>query len=136
MTKNWIDPEQINTQLVQTGKAAQAEYRGYEYDFDRDGGAIGTINTGVYVPKNAWITSIRIFGLEDLDSGGSATLALRVGSGTVLAATGFATLAADYTALNALNVRVAEETELTAVIAAAALTAGRVRFELDYRIVS
>ena len=136
MTKNWIDPEQINEQIKQTGNAAQSEFRTYEYNFDRDGGAVGVINTGAYLPGNAWITSVRIFGISAVTSGGAATLALSVGGSTLLAATTTSTFIAGYTALNALNVRVATETELTATIAVAAVTAGRVRFEFDYRIVN
>ena len=111
----------------------------FVYDFSEDGGAVGDILLGdKIIPKNAVI----IGGLIDVktapDSGGSATIALKVkDAGDVLAATAITSLGAglhdvvpDFTASNMIKTTAASQ--LTMTVGTAALTAGRFIVKLFY----
>lgn len=113
----------------------------FEYDFARDGGAVGTIAMrGDGLPDDAVITSGMIHVVTAVTSGGSATVALHLlSAGDILAATAKASLT-----LNALIDTVPVGTAATSIrttsaglvptvtIATAALTAGKIVLALEY----
>lgn len=114
----------------------------FEYDFSRDGGAIGDILLGTKIlPGGAKV----LYGFVDVQdvvtSGGSATIALSVtGAGDILAATAVASFSAnalldcvpDYTAAN--MVIVAASAQVTMAVAVAALTDGKFNVNLVYLV--
>jgi hypothetical protein len=111
----------------------------FRYDFAKDGGAVGDIELGPYLPVNAIITSGMIHVETAATSGGSATVALKVNTAEdVLAATAVGSLT-----LNALldvvpvgtaatAIRTTALKKLTMSIAVASLTAGKIRVILEY----
>lgn len=111
-----------------------------EYDFAKDGGAIGSITLrGPDIPSGAIVD----FGLIDVvtacTSGGSATLALTlVSAGDIKAAdavanwTLAATLATVPVGTAATAVKTTARKKLVLTIAVAALTAGKFRVALRY----
>ena len=111
----------------------------FRYDFAKDGGAVGDIELGPYLPVNAIITSGMIHVETAATSGGSATVALKVNTAEdVLAATAVGSLT-----LNALldvvpvgtaatAIRTTALKKLTMTIATATLTAGKIRVVLEY----
>ncbi len=113
----------------------------FEYDFAKDGGAVGDIALrGDRLPNDAVITSGMIHVNTAVTSGGLATVALSVlAAEDVLAATAKASLT-----LNALLDTVPVGTAATAIrttsaglgvtmsIAVAALTAGKITVALEY----
>ena len=109
-----------------------------EYDFSSDGGAAGTYNLGMRLPADAVVTNIYSSELVALTSGGSATVQLRAGStdlSTALAFdTGFAGDQSQALAGSATAIRISASSELNMVIAVAALTAGRVKFAVEYHL--
>lgn len=111
-----------------------------EYDFAKEGGAIGDITLrGANIPNGAIVTSGVIHVLTALTSGGSATIAIRVnGTADMRAATAVATYS-----LNALldtvpdgaatnMVRLTANRDIVATVAVAALTAGKMVVALEY----
>lgn len=132
--------------------------KAFEYDFAVDGGAIGAINTGVYMPPNSLITRVLINVKTNFTSGGSATLAIKAGALTIVPATGYAslpgttnpglgllqpsyTLTADLITgavtgpINDEAVFISAtpaQSQLTLVIAGATLTAGKAIFIVEY----
>lgn len=114
----------------------------FEYDFAKDGGAIGDIALrGGDIPNGALVD----FGLIDVvkacTSGGAATLAVKlVAAEDILAAEAVATFALNAT-LATVPVGTAATTVKTAArkvpvlsIAVAALTAGKFRIALEYTV--
>lgn len=113
------------------------------YDFATDGGAISTITptNSPTLPANAIILGGTIDITTTLTSGGSATIALGLGSGAQVAALKAATAVATWAAgqlavipvfTAASYVKVTAATRLTATVAAATLTAGRFDVNLVY----
>jgi len=112
----------------------------FEYDFAKEGGAVGDITLrGAQLPKGAIIKE----GIVDVEtavvSGGAATIALKLNSaGDVLAATGKASFSLnatldvvpDGTAAN--SVKLTANKRLAATVAVAALTAGKFTVALEY----
>lgn len=106
------------------------------YDFTVDTGATGTYNFGRKLPAGAIVTNVFSDEQTALTSGGSATVQLRAGTTALTDALAFDT---DFTgteeqdlASSATAIKVAAESELNAVVAGAALTAGKVRFYVRY----
>lgn len=106
------------------------------YDFASDAGAIGTVSFGRNIPAGAIITDVFSDEQTAFTSGGSATVQLKAGSTNLTGALAFDT---DFTgvesqalASSATAIKVSAESELNIAIAAAALTAGKVRFFVKY----
>ena len=105
------------------------------YSFATDGGAVGDIDltSGTVIPANAYILSGFIEVDTALDSGGSATVALKVeGAADLLAATAFGSAPWSTTGrksiipvgTGATSVKTTAARKLQATVATAALTAG------------
>lgn len=113
----------------------------FEYDFARDGGAVGTISMrGDALPDDAVITNGKIQAPTAVTSGGSATVAIQLlTAGDVLAATGKASFTANAildvvpvgTAATAIRTTSAGLVP-SVVVATAALTAGKIILALEY----
>ena len=109
------------------------------YDFDSDGGAVSTISFGASLPANAAILRVWTDTQTAVTSGGSATFQVKAGATTLIAAEGFddATHGIDATGLIeqiTTPKKITAESELSLAIAVAALTAGKVRFIVEYCI--
>ena len=115
------------------------------YDFSVDGGAIGTISFGVSLPENSVIKGIYADVQTASTSGGAATYQLQAGSSNLMAATAFDSATAGINASGVLSIpinvsapfdalKLSVLSELKLAIAGAALTAGKVRFAIDYYI--
>lgn len=114
------------------------------YDFASDGGAISTITptNSPTVPLGAIILGGVIDITTTLTSGGSATIALGLGSGAQVAALKAATAVASYAAGTSLVIipiftsatyyKVTAAARLTLTVAVAALTAGRMDINVAY----
>lgn len=114
----------------------------FEYDFAKDGGAVGDITLrGGDIPANAIVD----FGLVDVvtavTSDGSATCALKlVDAADVLAATGKASFTLNATLATKQLKSAATAIKTTArkvpvmTVAVAALTAGKIRLVLEYTV--
>ncbi len=111
-----------------------------EYDFEKDGGAIGTINLrGDVIPDEALIEDGKIDVITAVTSGDAATVALGVNTtNDIKAATAIAGFSAD-AVLDVIPVRTAATCVRTTAnravqmtIAAYALTAGKFRVALKY----
>nr|WP_321465158.1 hypothetical protein [uncultured Desulfobulbus sp.] len=113
----------------------------FEYDFTRDGGAIGDITLrGDSLPDDAVVTGGMVQVKTTCTGGASATISLKVESAAdVMAATAMAGLVSnalidvepDGTAANAI--RTTENgRQVVATIATAALTAGKLIVALEY----
>lgn len=111
-----------------------------EYDFDKDGGAVGDIAMrGGSLPIGAIVTSGMVYVPTAVTSGGSATVALQLESaGDILAATGKASFTAGATITTvpvntgATAIITTATGGVTLTVATAALTAGKVVVLLDY----
>lgn len=113
----------------------------WEYDFAKDGGAVGTIALrGTKLPVGALVLGPGLIKTETDLTGASATVALHItGAGDVLAATTATDMDAgelldsvcDGTAANAIAVATAAK-GVTATIATAAITAGKFVVMLPY----
>jgi len=111
----------------------------FEYDFAKDGGAIGAITLrGNPVPAGAVIDAGKILIITQPTSDGSATVALKmVNANDTRAATAIASLTAgiqaavfDGSAGN--SVLTTASTSMTMTIAVAALTGGKFRVAVEY----
>ena len=107
------------------------------YDFSVHGGAVGDIALDLKLPDNAIVYQGLIDVVTDPTSGGAATVALQIeGTADLLAATAIASVTGqldtvpDGTAANV--VKLTAEQTLTAVVATAALTAGKFHVYLFY----
>lgn len=110
-----------------------------EYDFAKDGGAVGDITLrGGRLPAGAVVVSGIVDVQTSVTSGGAATVALKlVAAEDVLAATAKASLAAGQVTVVPVNtgataVKTTAPTQLVATVAVAALTAGKMVVCLDY----
>lgn len=114
----------------------------FEYDFSKEGGAVGDINLrGGKIPTDAIVLFGTIYVETAVTSDGAATIALKIeGAGDVLAATGKASFSAnaildgvpDWTAANA--VRATDNQYLVATVGTAALTAGKFTVALAFTL--
>lgn len=108
------------------------------YSFAADGGAMGTLTFGRKLPKGAIVTNIYSDEISTLTSGGSATLQLKCGSqnltGAIAFDTGFSGTQSQALASSATAIKVSAESEISLTIAGAALTAGEVRFYVEYKL--
>lgn len=113
------------------------------YNFSVDGGAVGTISFGVKLPANAVVVGIWADVQTAATSGGAATYQLQAGSSNLTAATAFdsATVGINAAGVLAIPVNVSapfdglklsSASELKLAIAGAALTAGKVRFLVEF----
>lgn len=127
-------------------EGSQLKWARGRYDFSVDGGAVGDINLtrNAQIPANAYI----LFGFIEvetaLDSGGSATVALKVeGAADLLAATAFGSSPWSTTGrksiipvgTGATSVKTTAARRLTATVATAALTAGVFDVVVGYVII-
>lgn len=110
------------------------------YDGSVDGYAQGTITPRhtKTLPKNARVTGVRTISDVDMTSGGSATVELLCGAISLVAATAYNN--ADFTtttrvlplAGSAEAIDITTAGQIKVAIATADLTAGKVRFLIDY----
>ena len=112
----------------------------FVYDFAVDGGAISTITPASTktLPKGAMVRSIASDEQTPFTSGGSATVRVKCGSINLTDALAFnsAFTGADTHALasSAESIDITTAGELSIAVAAAALTAGKVVFYVEYDI--
>lgn len=115
------------------------------YDFSLDGGAVGTYSFGISLPANAVVKAIYADVQTAATSGGSATYQLKAGSSDLTADIAFdsATAGIDDAGVLSLPLNVSSPfdclklssaSELKLSIETAALTAGKVRFAVEYYI--
>lgn len=109
------------------------------FDFSASGGAIGTYSMvdsqgrPVEVPPNAIITSLMTDSITAFTSGGLATVAIKAGATTLKSATAF-----DDSSLAGVDsqtvspTKVSVDSQLSLVVAVAALTAGKMRVFVEY----
>lgn len=130
---------QLGTTIVKNHKHVMRAL----YDFSVVGGAVSTINLkdedgkDAVVPNKAIITSVFIDTLTAPTSGGAATIALGANSTTDLKA---ATAIASYTGIiagvpvgtAATAVKLTNDRTITATVATAALTAGKIYVLIEY----
>lgn len=136
----------VQTQQLEGGPNPRSKIYVGEYNFAQDGGAVGTIAlTGALgIPSGAFIVGGFIQVDTALTSGGAATIAVQVNSaGDIVPATAVATwttgikqIVPGYNPGGALAASTVFKTtadrDISAVIATAALTAGRFRVVLEY----
>lgn len=119
--------------------------RSFLYDFSVDGGAVGTISYKNILPKNACISRIFVDIQTAATSGGSATYRLLAGSTNLTAATAYDSATEGINNVGVLQVansasspfdaiKLSANAELKLTIGTAALTAGKVRFTIEYFI--
>lgn len=108
------------------------------YDFSSDAGAVGSLSSGRLLPAGAIVTNVYSDEITALTSAGSATVQLLVGSQALTDAlafdTGFASSQSQALASSATAIKVTSQAELKIAIAAAALTAGKLRFFVEYKL--
>lgn len=108
------------------------------YDFALHGGAIGDILLDLTLPKGAVIMNGIVDVVTPLASGGSATVAIAMGSQSIKGATAIASytgrtaLTVDGTGPN--SVKLTADRQLKLTIATAALTAGKLNIFVTYDI--
>ena len=113
----------------------------YEYDFAVDGGAISAIDLSAKVgakvlPQGAFVKAVH-YSVENAIVGSSSTFAVgnTTSATTYEAATAEATLIADYaidTGTTPFMVNSAGDADFLVTIAVGALTAGKVKFFVEY----
>lgn len=107
------------------------------WDFAEQGGAVGAIRTGIFIPNNAVINFGYAKVLTTLTSGGAATISVDLNStGDLVAALAVASWTAN-TVIEGVDLIVAmieatADREVTLTIATAALTAGKFLYTLHY----
>lgn len=108
------------------------------FDFSVDGGAVGDVEFARKLPEGAVITAIFSDEQTALTSGGSATVQLKAGSTDLTDALAFDTdfdgLDSQALASSAEAIKLSADSELKISIATAALTAGKVRFFVQYML--
>lgn len=108
------------------------------FDFSQDGGSVATYSFGRLLPAGSIVTNIYSDEITALTSGGSATVQLKAGSTNLTDAlafdTGFAGTQSQALASSATAIKVSAESELKMAIATAALTAGKLRFLVEYKL--
>jgi len=132
-------------QAAQLGSALQAQ-KGHLcalYDFSVHGGAQGSIELdnvfakAVTLPANAIVTNVWAEELTDVTSGGSATVTLNAGSTALTGATGYASFAGITSVALAgavAGIKVSADSDLKITIGTADITAGKIRFHVEYMI--
>jgi len=112
----------------------------FVYDFAVDGGAISTITPASTktLPKGAMVRSIASDEQTPFTSGGSATVRVKCGSinltDTLAYNTAFTGADTHALASSAESIDITTAGELSIAVAAAALTAGKVVFYVEYDI--
>jgi hypothetical protein len=108
--------------------------RSATYDFDLDGGAIGTIKLPLALPAGTLITKLVTSVSDPLTSGGLATVAIEAGATVVKAAIAFDDASYVGTKDQGITnpVVVSADGFLEVVIAVAPLTAGTMKIILSY----
>lgn len=108
------------------------------YNFPTDAGAIGTLSFGRNLPAGAIVTNVHSDELTNLTSGGAATLQLKAGSTNLTDAlaynTAFTGTQSQALASSATAIKISADSELKMAIAGAAITAGKVRFFVTYKL--
>lgn len=108
------------------------------YDFDFDGGATGDYSFSRMLPAGAIITAVYSDEQTALTSGGSATLQLKAGSTNLTGAlafdTGFTGVQSQALASSATAIKLSADSDLKVTVAGAALTDGKVRFFVEYKL--
>lgn len=112
------------------------------YDFAKSGGAVGTIDLGIGLPANAIITRSYVYSITAPTGSVGATLAFQCQNASdVLAATGFASFGAAGASIDGASTGAASAFKyltaacnIKAVIATAALTAGKLAVYVEYSI--
>lgn len=105
------------------------------YDFASDGGAIGNVFFGRLIPAGAIVTKVVTDEQTATTGGAGFTVTLRAGSTALTGAldlTASAGIQAPALAGSAAGIKLAAESELNIAIAVAAITAGKVRFYVEY----
>lgn len=109
-----------------------------QFNFLEDGGAVGSKAFGRKLPAGAIVTNVYSDEIVALTSGGSATLQLKCGSQNLTGAlafdTGFASAQSQALASSATAIKISAESELSLAVAGAALTAGNVRFYVEFKL--
>ncbi len=110
-----------------------------EYRFSSDGGAVGSFLFGTKLPANAVITDVYSDEVAAVTSGGAATLQLKAGSTNLTDAEAYtAYVGVEKRALassaTAIKPSASANSELSLAIAGAAVTAGTVRFAVEFYI--
>jgi hypothetical protein len=113
-------------------------YAKASYSFAVDGGAVGAIPLKMDLPQGAIILPSSLIDITSALTGASATIAFSLIRGSdvqiIRAAGAVAGFGAGILALTADPVKVARDSKLNLVVAAAPLTAGILTVYLDYRI--
>ena len=105
------------------------------WDYSQDGGATGTYSFGAMLPANSVITAVYADEQSNVTSGGAATLKLQAGSTDLTGAvayTAFAGVTAPALAGSAAAIKLSADSELKMALAAAAATAGKIKFTVFY----
>lgn len=107
-----------------------------DYSFAVDGGAQGTITTDSVIPAGAIVTAVYLDVDTPVTSGGAATIAIKGGSTTLVAATALASWADGKLTLNgsADFIKVTSQGFMSFVIGTADLTAGVWRVGIEYML--
>jgi hypothetical protein len=104
------------------------------YDFSVDGGAVGTVSFGLKLPANAVVVNVHSDEQTNITSGGAATLKLVAGSTDLLGATAIASFASVKSHNPTDPIKLSSASELKMEIGTAALTAGKLRWAVEYYI--
>lgn len=108
------------------------------YDFSTHAGAVGTVTLLTNaLPADAVVTDIYCSELTNVTSGGSATLKLIGGSTDLSDATAIASFTGQKSlalASSATAIKVSAISDMKVEIATAAVTAGKVRFMVEYYV--
>lgn len=132
-------PKQINKREARVLEYGAKQIAKATYSFASDTGAVATYAFGTLLPANAVVTHVYAEELTTCTSGGSATLTLKAGTTALTAATAFDTGFTGYDSLalassaTAVGIGTAA-LELKLTIGTAALTAGKVRFTVEYYV--
>lgn len=108
------------------------------YDFSVSGGAVGDITLlTTAIPASAIITNVWHSELTNVTTSASGTITLKAGSTALtdaIAAATFSGTKSEALASSATAIKVTSEASLVATIATGALTAGKVRFFVEYMV--
>lgn len=138
--KSLLNRFQGKGQFSQLGNALQAQKGCVAslYDFSVSGGATSTITLKkALLPANAVVTDVYYEALVTATSGGAATVTLLAGATALTGAIAVASLtglAKPALAGAVAAIKVAAESDIKITIATATLTAGKIRFFVEYAI--
>lgn len=106
------------------------------YDFSADGGAVGLIQfTGAVLPAGSIVTNVWSDEVTAVTSGGAATIQLKAGATDLTgdeAFTAYVGTESRALASSATAIKLAAASQLNMSIETAAVTAGKVRFAVEY----